>query len=243
MRRILFILILTIVTLLTSCSAELKKEITVALYSDLTWEQVTGKEMWFKVRYFDGESVKTEYIFQGDRSITLEVSGMSLAVFAFYPLGNLSPLGGFWEPGESSKVYVQAPWGYFAAMLTDAAETMPECVRELSVRAIRDDNPDLGAIKREDFLSFLYRGSLKKNEITLSKKYSVPLDGVLNGYWVSLFSHSSSFTINTTGDGMTLSLLPGIWYYLNTERELMLEIVISDEGEYWVKHKALPKWS
>ena len=232
-----------VILVFTSCSGEIRTEVTLALYDDLSWEQVTGDSMWFKVRYFDGESVKTEYISAGDRSITVEVSGVSLSVFAFYPLGNLSPLGGFWEGGDSKKVYVQAPWGYFASMLIDAAETMPESVRELSVRALKDDNPDLGAIKREDFLSSLYSGTLSEKSITLSKKYSVPLDGVLNGYWVSLFSHSSSFTINTTGDGMTLSLLPGIWYFLNTDREMVLETVISDEGEYWVKHKAMPKWS
>lgn len=243
MRRIIAVLITAVLLFFSSCSFEMKTKVTVALYDDLTWEQVTGKSMWFKVRYFDGESVKTEYLSEGERSLTLEVRGATLAVFAFYPLGELSPLGGFWEGGDGRKVYVQSPWGYFAAMLIDAAETMPESVRELSVRALKFDNPDLGAINRGDFLSSLYSGTLSSSSITLSKKYSVPLDGVLNGYWESLFAHTSSFSIKRTGDGMTLSLLPGIWYYLNPERKMMLEIVISDKGEYWVKHKAMPKWS
>lgn len=128
-------------------------------------------------------------------------------------------------------------------MLIDAAETFPEGVAELNIKAVKRDNPDLGAINREAFLSSLFEGSLSKKTIKLSRKFSVPLDGVLSGYWVSLFSHSYSFTLHSTGDGETLSLLPGVWYYLNEDREMMLEIVLTDDGEYRVKHRAKPKWS
>ncbi len=242
MRRI-FLLALYSLFLLSSCTLEIKKEITVSLFSDLSWEEETGESMWFKVRYFDGESVKTDYLYADERSIKVEVSPSSLSVFAFYPLGTLTPLGGYWEPGREDKVYVEPQLGYFAQMLVDAAETLPVAVKELSIDAVRADNPDLGAIKRESFLSTLYSGELTKSKIELSKKYTVPLDGVLSGYWISLFGHSSSFSFIGNGEGRTLSLLPGIWYYLNKERDLILEIVISDDGEYWVKHKAKPKWS
>lgn len=242
MRRI-FLLALYSLFLLSSCTLEIKKEITVSLFSDLSWEEETGESMWFKVRYFDGESVKTDYLYADERSIKVEVSPSSLSVFAFYPLGTLTPFGGYWEPGREDKVYVEPQLGYFAQMLVDAAETLPVAVKELSIDAVRADNPDLGAIKRESFLSTLYSGELTKSKIELSKKYTVPLDGVLSGYWISLFGHSSSFSFTGNGEGRTLSLLPGIWYYLNKERDLILEIVISDDGEYWVKHKAKPKWS
>ena len=198
--------------------------------------------MWYKLRYFDGEAVHTEYLEAGESEYTVTVSPSSLSVFALYPLGNLSPFGGFWEGGER-KIYLDAQNGYFAQMLIDAAETMPEAVKEVSVASIRRYNPDLGAVRRDTFLSSLFSGTLKEGKLPLSRKFAVPLDGVLSGYWVSLFSHSSSFSLSGTGDGKTISLLPGIWYYLNKERKMILEIVISDEGEYWVKHKAQPKWS
>lgn len=240
MRKIVFIL--CCVFLLVSCSYEIKREVRVSLFSYLTWEEETGDEMWFTVRYFDGNSVSTEYLSAGERSLSLSVYPSSLSVFVFYPLGSLTPLGGFWEPGDGKEVYVEPQYGYFAAMLVDAAETMPEAVRELSINAIKKDNPDLGALKREDFLSSLYSGTLTKKNMKLSKKYSVPLDGVLSGYWVSLFSHTSSFTLRGAGDEKTLSLLPGIWYYLNKDRSLILEIVITDDGRYYVKHKSRPRW-
>lgn len=242
MRRI-FLTALCSLFLLSSCALEIKKEITIALFSDLSWEEETGERMWFKVRYFDGESVKTDYLYADEREIKVEVSPSSLSVFVFYPLGSLTPFGGYWEPGREDKVYVEPQLGYFAQMLVDAAETLSVAVKELSVDAIRADNPDLGAIKRESFLSSLYSGELSKSRIELSKKYTVPLDGVLSGYWASLFGHSSSFSFTGNGEGYSVSLFPGIWYYLNKERDLILEIVISDEGEYWVKHKAKPKWS
>ncbi len=230
------------VVLLVSCSAEIKRSVTVSLYDELTWEQVTGESMWYKIRYFDGESVHTEYLGYDEKSVSVDVSPSALSVFAVYPLGTLSPFGGFSDGGEEGTVYLLSEWGYFAAMLIDAAESFPEGVAELNIKAVKRDNPDLGAINREAFLASLFDGSLSKKTIKLSRKFNVPLDGVLSGYWVSLFSHSYSFTLYSTGDGETLSLLPGVWYYLNEDREMMLEIVLTDDGEYRVRHKAKPKW-
>lgn len=240
MRKILIILV--IAALLSSCSLEIKKEITVALFSSLSWEEEMGKEMWFTVKYFDGKSVVTEYLPFPRRELTLSVFPSSLAVFVFYPLGTLSPLGGFWEEGDVKRVYVESQFGYFASMLVEAAEVMPEAVRELSVRALRKKNHDLGALERESFLSSLFKGTLNTSSPALSKKFHVPLEGVLSGNWVSLSSHSSSFTLISSGDKETLFLLPGIWYYLNKDRDLILEIVLSDNGEYYVKHKSRMRW-
>lgn len=243
MRRILFILFCSGFLLFVSCSGEIKTSVTVSLYDDLTWEQVTGESMWYKLRYFDGESVHTEYLDYGEKSASVKVSPSSLSVFALYPMGTLSPFGGFSDGGEEKNVYLLSEWGYFASMLIDAAETFPEGVARINIDALKKDNPDLGAINREVFLSSLFEGSLSRKTIKLSRKFAVPLEGVLSGYWVSLFSHSYSFTLDSTGDKETLSLLPGIWYYLNTDRNMMLEIVLTDDGEYRVKHKAKPKWS
>lgn len=241
MRRIFCVLFA--VLLLVSCSAEIKRSVTVSLYDELTWEQVTGESMWYKLRYFDGVSVHTEYLGAGDKSMSVEVSPSALSVFAIYPLGTLSPFGGFSDGGEEEKVYLLSEWGYFASMLIDAAETFPTGVAELNIKALKRDNPDLGAINREAFVSSLFEHGLTKKTIKLSQKFNVPLDGVLSGYWVSLFSHSYSFTLESTGDGETISLLPGVWYYLNEDRKMMLEIVLTDDGEYRIKHKAKPKWS
>ncbi len=241
MSRIFFII--PVFLLLVSCTADIRKDITVSLFEDLTWEQVTGKPMWYKIRYFDGESVNTRYLGNDEKKSTFSVIPSSLSVFALYPLGTLSPFGGFWEEGEGTTVYLDSATGYFASMLLDAAETMPQAVSEVSVRAIMKKNPDLGALNRTEFLSRLFQGTLSSGKLSLSRKYSVPLDSVLSGYWVSLFSHQSSFTLRGKGDGRTLSLLPGIWYYLNTERDMILEIVITDDGEYRIRHKAAGKWS
>lgn len=243
MRRISVLAFCCFFLFFVSCSAEIKTSVTVSLYEDLTWEQVTGEEMWYKLRYFDGKSVHTKYLGYGEKSISVDVSSSSLSVFALYPLGTLSPFGGFSDGGRQKNVYLLSESGYFAAMLIDTAESFPEGVAELNITALRNENPDLGAINREVFISRLIERNLTKKTLKLSRKFSVPLEGVLSGYWVSLFSHSYSFTLSSTGKAEKVSLLPGIWYYLNTDRKMMLEIVLTDSGEYRVKHKAMPKWS
>lgn len=200
--------------------------------------------MWYMVKYFDGESVKTRYLGYDEKSFRISISPSSLIVFALYPLSNLSPFGGFWESGDKKEVYLLPEYGYFASMIIDAALTMPEAVRDLSVRAIREDYPDLGLINRDSFLSYLYQGKLTKENIKLSKRYTIPLKGVLRGYWISLFSHQDSFNLTQSNeDNLTLSLFPGIWYYLSKERELMLQIIVSESGEYWLRTKQKPKWT
>lgn len=241
MKRI-FLLLLVTLLLLSSCSLERKIKISVSLYSELTWEEVTGEPMWYLVKYFDGESVKTKYLGKDEKKFSLLVSPTSLSVFALYPLGNLSPFGGFYERGNEKKVYLLPEYGYFASMLIDAALVMPHSINELSVSSIKKDYPDLGIINRESFLSSLYQGQLEERKIKLSKLYKVPLDGVLKGYWISLFSHNYSFVLASGNEDLTLSLFPGVWYYLCVERKMILEVVITDSGEYWTKLKAMPKW-
>ncbi|MBQ0071820.1 MAG: hypothetical protein KBS81_08225 [Spirochaetales bacterium] len=151
-------------------------------------------------------------------------------------------MGGFHDGGDGDNVYLYPEYGAFASMLLDAAETRPKTVKEVNMKRILEVYPDLVAVDKEKALVSLYDGSWDEKAFALSKRYPIPLDGVLTGRWVGLLSPQDSFVKKSASQNAVLSLFPGVWYYLNTSRGLMLTIIVTDKGEYWVKLSEKPKW-
>ena len=240
MKKILFYL--TLVFLLSSCTFSPPVTLTVSPYSDTPWEEVSGKEMWYKVKWFDGDRVETVYMDLGVWSIEVKADRDSLLVFAFYPLGDMEPLGGFWEPGDNNKVWLSPEDGYFADMLIRAAETYPSPVSNISIKRLKERIPDPCAINRVSFLSSLLEGNIDNKEIELYKKYRVPLDGVPKGKWVSLYSHSQSMYVSDVFDPATVSLFPGVYHYINFDRDLMLTVTLDENGKYYTRVSSPPLW-
>ena len=233
---------LTLVVLLSSCTFSPPITLTVSPYFDTPWEEVSGKEMWYKVKWFDGDRVETVYMDRGVWSIKVKADRDSVMVFAFYPLGDMEPLGGFWEPGDNNKVWLSPEDGFFADMLIRASETYPSPVSKTSIKRIKERIPDLGAINRVSFLSSLLEGKINDNEIELYKKYRVPLDGVPKGKWVSLYSHSQSISVSDVFDPGTVSLFPGVYHYINFNRDLMLTVTLDEKGSYHTRVSSPPLW-
>ncbi len=240
MKKISFYL--TLVVLLSSCTFSPPITLTVSPYFDTPWEEVSGKEMWYKVKWFDGDRVETVYMDRGVWSIKVKADRDSVMVFAFYPLGDLEPLGGFWEPGDNNKVWLSPEDGFFADMLIRASEAYPSPVSKTSIKRIKERIPDLGAINRVSFLSSLLEGKINDNEIELYKKYRVPLDGVPKGKWVSLYSHSQSISVSDVFDPGTVSLFPGVYHYINFNRDLMLTVTLDEKGSYHTRVSSPPLW-
>ena len=240
MKKISFYL--TFVVLLSSCTFSPPITLTVSPYFDTPWEEVSGKEMWYKVKWFDGDRVETVYMDRGVWSIKVKADRDSVMVFAFYPLGDMEPLGGFWEPGDNNKVWLSPEDGFFADMLIRASETYPSPVSKTSIKRIKERIPDLGAINRVSFLTSLLEGKINDNEIELYKKYRVPLDGVPKGKWVSLYSHSQSISVSDVFDPGTVSLFPGVYHYINFNRDLMLTVMLDEKGSYHTRVSSPPLW-
>ena len=100
----------------------------------------------------------------------------------------------------------------------------------------------MGAINRVSFLSSLLEGKINDNEIELYKKYRVPLDGVPKGKWVSLYSHSQSISVSDVFDPGTVSLFPGVYHYINFNRDLMLTVTLDEKGSYHTRVSSPPLW-
>lgn len=237
-----FMLSFLLSLLLFSCSFEPKTMVTVTLSQDCPWEQVTGRMMWYLLKYFDGNKVHTIYLEEGDRSITVEVSQGSPAFFVLVPLGTLSPYGGYWNPGDYSTILCYPEYGSFLSMVLDAAEARPLCAKTLNLKALLHKYPDLPSLDRKIFLEGLYDGTLDNLETPYSRLYQVPLEGILKGRWISSLSLSESFSIDSISKDNAIRLFPGVWYYFNVERGLMLTVVITEEGEYSTRLSTPPKW-
>lgn len=240
MKKIVFLLFLLLA--LCSCTFSPRVTLKVSPYFDTPWEENSGKEMWYKVRYFDGEKVRTDYLDRGTWRYEVKVPSSSLLVFAFYPLGDMEPMGGFWEPGDGKEVWLSPEDGYFASMLIDASSQYPDIVSTLSIKALKKVAPDFGAIDRTSFLTLLIEGKLDEKEFELYRKYGIPLDGIPKGNWVSLYHRSSSIIVSDVFNPGKVFLFPGIYHYISFERDLMLTITINEEGRYWTRVSKPPLW-
>ncbi|MGN1163777.1 MAG: hypothetical protein ACI4S4_03105 [Candidatus Ornithospirochaeta sp.] len=240
MKKLLLVFAISLV-MLSSCVISIPVEVEVSLFSDTPWEEATGKEMWYRLSWFDGKECHTEYLESGVWRSRIRVHSGALAIFVFYPLGTLEPFGGFWE-GEGGEVFLTPEDGFLADTLLRAAEDYPDAVATLSIRNLRSKVHDLGSVDRVSIVKAVAEGKLGENEICQYKRHQVPLDGVMKGKWVSLYSSSSSIVVTDIVDVRTVSLFPGIYRYLSVERNLMLTIVVEEDGKYSLSVSPPPKW-
>ena len=240
MKKMLIPVILFLV-LAVSCTLSFPVEVDVSLYSDTPWEEATGKEMWYRLLWFDGKDCHVEDLESGVWRTRKKVSPGSLCVFVFYPLGSLEPFGGFWE-GDGKCVWLTPEDGFFAETLLRLASDYPEAVSTLSVDRLRGKVSDLGSVDRVSIVSDIACGKVGEKEIRQYKRYPVPLDGVMKGRWVSLYSRSSTIVVSDVVDTPSVLLFPGIYHYLSVERGLMLTILVEEEGSYVLSLSQAPKW-
>lgn len=240
MKKMLLALLFSLL-LLASCSLSIPMEVSVSLYSDTPWEEETGKEMWYRLSWFDGKECHTEYLESGVWRVRRKVRPGALSVFVFYPLGSLEPFGGFWE-GDGREVFLTPEDGFFADTLISLAKDYPEAVATLSVKNLREKVHDLGSVDRVEIVKAIAEGKLGESEIKQYRRYSVPLEGVMKGVWVSLYSRSSSIVVTDIVDPGSVSLFPGIYRYLCLRRNLMLKVVVEEDGKYFLSVSSPPKW-
>lgn len=237
MRKILFFVLVCLS--LSSCVISPKKRIRVEIYEENPWEEVTGEYMYYDGRYFDGDKVKNIYLSENERSFYIEANPSSLILVSLVPLGLYSPIVGFLE-GEGDIIYLYSDDEKFISMLLDVAEVYPEAVRDLSLKKLKESFLDLNAIDRESFISLLYSGKVEKDNVKLSLLYTIPLDGVPSGLYLSITNKAFSIEKDSSLD--SIKLFPGVWYYYNDERKRVLEIVVDEKGGGRIRIKEIQKW-
>ena len=223
---------------LSSCSF-FPSDVTISctIPADHPYEQISGRAMWHKLIYFDGKEVHTTTLSSNVRKFKLRVKSGGLRVVVVIPLGKLSPLGGFYEDGDDRNIRLYSEYGSFANMLISASEQRPEVVSRLSIRALKNIGKELGTIEQTSFLENLFDGKLSESNIVNAPYFHPKLTSIPDGYWVSDSVRAESFY---NDDSVELSLFAGVYNYWNVDKNLLLTIVISEDGRFYTSMNRLP---
>lgn len=225
------ICIILIFLSLSSCSLELWRTVEVRIVEHHQFEEASGKLMWYELRYFNGREIVNARLAPGTSRFSIRVLAGRTCPIAVVPLGILSPYGGFYSPGDDT-VFISSLEGPFASLLVNAASYRPDAVSELSIPWLRKIG-DFSTINQSEFLNSLYRGSLSYDSLEYSKLYHPIIESIPSGYWISDSSRANSFQIRKSGDSARLSLFTGSYCFWNKERELLLTVVIDEEGRFY----------
>ena len=224
-------LFFAVLILLSSCSLETPVSLTLTIAEQHPFEELYGMYLWYELSYFDGEEIIVKHIPSGIRDINVSVKAGGLRVFTLRPLGELSPIGGFFEPGQGRVVYMKGENGAFADILLSASSYRPDAVSRLSMEKVREAEPDIARIDEVAFLTSLFDGSLTATTIKRQEKSLVGFDSIPEGEWTSERYEVPSFEVEMSGDEVIFNIYPGVYRYISKSRELLLTVILTEEGE------------
>ena len=237
--RYLF-LVLSVV-LLSSCSYSHWREIELIIPETHPFEDAFSETLWFTLEYFDGERIEERHVPKGMRRIRVRVRAGCLSVFAFRPLGELGAVGGFFEPGDDSVVYILPEHGAFSEMLLRAAAYRPEPVARLSMNAVLANVEDLQAVDESAFLADVFNGTLGYG-IPMNERKTVHFDSIPRGIWISERYDIPSFQVGFSGDHVNLMVYPGVYRYAEADLGMLLTVIVEDDGEASMMITSIPVW-
>lgn len=214
----------------SSCSIETPIPVTLIIAEEHPFEELYGKDLWYELSYFDGKEIRTVHVERGERRVTVSVYSGGLRVFSMKPLGELGPIGGFFEGGDET-VYLTSESGDMADILISAFSYRPDAVSRLSMDKVREVNPDFSSIDQSKFLSDLFDGTLNADTIAVYEKASIAFDSIPEGDWISERYGVPSFHVDITDSEVVFDIYPGVYRYIEKDRALLLTVIYTEEGE------------
>ena len=227
----MIILFALIVLLLSSCSLDIPIPVTLVIGEEHPFEELFSRDLWYTLSYFDGREERTIHIDQGTREITVRVYSGGLRAFSMKPMGELGPIGGFFEPGDDGVVYLKGSSGDLAEQMVSALSYRNDAVERLSMRELLEAEDDLRAIDETEFLSRIYDGTLTSSTIPHKERRLIGFDSIPEGLWVSERYDTPSFAVEMSGDETVFDIYPSAYRYICKERGLLLTVVLTEDGE------------
>jgi len=234
------LIIIALVLLCTSCSQDsFLRSVTLCL-NPHSWEAY-GDELWYLVSYNgpDG-SLKTLHVSQKERSVRLDIpTGQMVCVLA-RPLGFANPLGLLISPLDQQEVfYPSQQEGVLASILINLDSEARGSVNNHKMKALCEHVLDYRLLDAQALAKDVLLGRLSKDSFRTVSPISVSPMIVPDGAWISDVQ-SEGFFIASDEKTPPLLLAPGIHFYWNKERGLILKILVQADGQVFTFMEASP---
>ena len=227
-------LLVLALTVLCSCSQmQIKRNIHLRIPQH-PWEKLSGKAMWYTLRWTDGGEVKTLHLTQDERNVEMEVSVGQTVLAVAYPLGEMSPFGAAITPidGDGEVLMTQED-GVLINMFIDVD---PEVLGMINYGLIREkmlektDDPrelDDGSLLRD-----IQNGELSSASFKHIGTFAVGPFALSNGIWESEFLKDSGI-VASDGRSSQVDLPSGVFRYLNDEDDMVLVLIVDRDGNFY----------
>jgi len=226
MRKI-FLLLLSVLAL--GCESEESVPITVAFPKETLWEYEYGSSFWYSLEYFDGEDVKSRFVFSGEKEVTVYVHPESTCVFSARALSSLNAIGGGYSPGDEGPVSLKRDEGIAASVLIDSVAYARDFVREINYKSFIAAIPK--HVNEDKLYAAILDGSFTGKSVSAyPKSFSISLDGLKGGRWIGESDEDETFIVEN-GESKTLSLCPGIHWFLNVESKIGRMVAVYEDGK------------
>ena len=216
---------------LFSCSVVNPDRVLEVTIPSHPWERVTGKSLWYTLKWTYGDEIRSAYLSPDQRTIRLYVPSGETVLIAAYPLGDMSPFGAAITPLDtSSNIVLNQNDGVFVGELLDIDRTVTSRLNYgLISREMREKTDDFRVIEKVSFLRDLQNGVLSETSIKVVSLFGVDSLALPNGIWTSEFLQDPGLVV-TDGMSPPIQLPEGVFRYLNTDMDRVLVLIVDSAG-------------
>jgi len=229
--RCVFLLAAIVLAACASCSIACPERVLDFVIPTHPWESVSGKKLWYTLRWTYGEEVRSMYVSPGERNLTIRVPAGETVLVAAFPLGEMSPFGAAVTPLDTGReVVLTQNDGVVVGELLDIDRMVTSRLNYTLVsQEMKRRSTDFRCIDKVPFLRDLQNGVLTEDSVRAVALFGVDSFAAPNGIWTSEFISDPGLFVT---DGMTapMQLPEGVFRYLNTEMDRVLVLVVDGAG-------------
>ncbi len=218
--------------LLLSCSMDLGYSNIEVLIPEHPWETYTEAQLWYSLRWTDGDGEHVKYVEQGQRSVRIKVKADRTVYICAYPLSNLMPFGAAFSPSSvPSCVLLTQEEGFLADVFMSLNEEVREQVNwEKLIQACYDKTESLMDLDIQMLVSATMNGNLGKSAIVKNRSYEIGPFMVQNGVWIPERMGLGRVVV-TEGSMEKMTVSPGVYRFYEREAGLEMRIVCEVDGK------------
>ncbi len=242
-----------LILLSLSCSlVSGERQISVYLSEESPWELVSGKEVWYLLRWIDPQAgIMEQHITAGINKVVIEAAKGGLLVFAAYPYGTGTPIGALLTPDSSEggiskpEAHLTYAGGAAADIMLTLEEYAPGLTANIEGRVFTSLLNEAGSgngwrVRRESIYRDILLGQLDAATFEQLPEYKLEMFGIPQGYWIPDTPERSGISVHT-GSSITISgFFKGTFRYLLPIENLCLLIIGGESEAFWYLEQLPP---
>lgn len=195
--------------------------------------------MWYRIEYFDGKEIKYMFLSPGIRRAKLSVYKGKTVVVAARPLSSLSAASGYLK-NNSNRIELKFENSKLSNMFLSFSKLLPEAASFLDLELLESLIGQ--SFNDNKVLDLLLSGEIDSiYSIDEEKSFLVEIEDIPQGWWFPENQEEGVLVVRASKVAK-LDLIPGAFKYYNFELNLMLSIIVEDNGNVYSQVKPFDIW-